>query len=116
MEEGGTRFNIDTTCNNFKYVYKLKNDNEDGGLSGYLHSCAPFMQRRATLTAYLRKVQRMASDADMLRISALAKVAEFRRLRYPVGLLYERPARTLVLLRGCVHGLTFEVFSRSKLW
>ena len=29
----------------------------------------------------------MASDADMLRISALAKIAEFRRLRYPVGLL-----------------------------
>ena len=58
------------------------------------------MQRRATLTAYLRKVQRMASDADMLRISALAKVAEFRRLRYQVGLLYERPARTLVLRAG----------------
>ena len=84
-----TRFKIDTTCNKFKY--KLKNDNEDGVIRvwryHHFHSCAPFMQRRATLTACLRKVQRMASDADMLRISALAKIAEFRRLRYPVGLL-----------------------------
>lgn len=34
VEEGGTRFNIDTTCNSFKYMYKLKNDNEDGGYQG----------------------------------------------------------------------------------
>ena len=47
----------------------------------------PFTQRRATLTACLRKVHKMASDVDILRVSAMAKIAEFRRLRYPVGLL-----------------------------
>ena len=84
-----TRFRIDERRNAFTYY--LKNDNEGGETRvwryHHFHSCAPFMQRRATLTACLRKVQQMASDADTLRVSALAKIAEFRRLRYPVGLL-----------------------------
>ena len=46
-----------------------------------------FIQKRATLTACLRKVNRMASDTANLYVSALDKVAEFRRLRYPLGLL-----------------------------
>ena len=71
--------------------YKLKNDNEGGVVKiwryMHFHANAPFVQKRATLTACLRKVHRMASDTDILRVSALDKVAEFRRLRYPLGLL-----------------------------
>ena len=51
------------------------------------HSNSPFMQKRATLAACLRKVHGMASDARMRYTSGLAKVAEFRRLRYPLYVL-----------------------------
>ena len=66
------------------FRYKLKNDNEGGEIKvwryHHFHSNAPFLQKRATLHA-------MASDEGMLRASALDKVAEFRRLGYPTGLL-----------------------------
>ena len=41
----------------------------------------------ATLTACLKKVQRMARDTRTLRASALAKIDEFKRLDYPQTLL-----------------------------
>ena len=71
--------------------HKLKNDNE-GGKSNvwrYQHwySNTSFMQKRATLTSCLRKVQLMASDPQRVREGALEKIAEFRRLRYPLSVL-----------------------------
>ena len=67
--------------------YKLKNDNEDGSnrIWRYQHWYAntPFLQKRATLTACLRKVQHQASNPAIMGSSALDKIAEFRRLRYP---------------------------------
>ena len=67
--------------------HKLKNDNEDGKQKvwRYQHWYAntPFQQKRATLTACLRKVQHQASDPAIMGSSALDKIAEFRRLRYP---------------------------------
>ena len=82
-----TRF----TIKNNKFQLKLKNDNEngDGKLWRYQHfySNSPFMQKRATLAACLRKVHNMASDPGMLFVSGLAKAEEFRRLRYPLNVL-----------------------------
>ena len=71
--------------------YKLKNDN-DGGTNKvwrYQHwySNSSFLQKRATLTACLRKVQHHASDPQCLVKGALGKMAEFRRLRYPLSVL-----------------------------
>ena len=50
---------------------------------------APFLQKRATLTACLRKVHEQASDPEMLRIGAIDKMAEFRKLRYPESVLFK---------------------------
>ena len=81
------RFHI--TGNGFRF--KLKNDNENGEMKlwRYQHfqSNSAFLQKRATLTACLRKVHQMASDTRMLYASALAKVEEFRRLQYPLYVL-----------------------------
>ena len=70
--------------------YKLKNDNEmENKIWRYQHylSYAPFLQKRATLTACLKKVQQHASDRDNLYASALNKIAEFRDLGYPLDVL-----------------------------
>ena len=73
--------------------HKLKNDNEGGQTKiwRYKHfdDGSPFMEKRATLTACLKKVQHMASDgmADVFATAALDKIAEFRRLRYPLSVL-----------------------------
>ena len=73
--------------------YRLKNDNEKGEekIWRYQHwySNVPFMQKRATLTACLRKVQQQASDPAAMGTSALEKIAEFRRLRYPDSVLWK---------------------------
>ena len=50
----------------------------------HFHSNAPFLQKRATLTACLKKVHAMASDAGMLKASALDKVAEFGSWRMEI--------------------------------
>ena len=83
-----TRYDVDTST--AAIGYKLKNDNErETSVWRYhhYHSYAPFMQKRATLTACLKKVQRMARDTRTLRASALAKIDEFKRLDYPQTLL-----------------------------
>ena len=71
--------------------HKLKNDNGGGEnkVWRYQHwfSNSPFLQKRATLTSCLRKVQQMASDSSNLYDGALEKIAEFRRLRYPDSVL-----------------------------
>ena len=80
----------------------LKNDNEDGDRKvwryQHLWSHAPFAQKRATLTATLRKVQAMASDADALRASGLNKIREFSQLQYPRAIL--KAACTYVAASG----------------
>ena len=45
------------------------------------------MQKRATLTACLQKIQRMSSDPTQVYLSERDKIAEFRRLRYPDSVL-----------------------------
>ena len=72
----------------------LKNDNEIGAsprVWRYHHfqSHAPYKQKRATLVACLQKVAKMASDRVALRQSATAKLAEFYRLGYPHGMLWD---------------------------
>ena len=82
-----TRFQIRDNS----FVFKLKNDNEGDEIKvwryQHFYSNSPFAQKRATLTACLRKVHAMASDSEVLYESALAKVAEFRRLCYPQSVL-----------------------------
>ena len=73
-------------------IDKLKNDNEYGiNIWRYQHfySNSTFRQKRATLIACLRKVHTYASDRAIFISSALAKIAEFRRLRYPIKLLFD---------------------------
>ena len=53
----------------------------------HFDSDTPFLQKRATLTACLRKVQHQSSDKAAMGYSALEKIAEFRRLRYPTSIL-----------------------------
>ena len=82
-----TRFHI-TTDNEIRFW--LKNDNEYGKkVWRYQHydSHAPFLQKRALLTACLKKVNAMASDRDTLYMSAMAKLREFHQLGYPYGML-----------------------------
>ena len=75
-----------------KIVFRLKNDNEiENRIWRYqhFHSSSPFMQKRGTLTACLRKVHNNASDVCQLRISAVAKLREFIRLGYPHSVLFK---------------------------
>ena len=70
----------------------LKNENLFGGPTKvwrYQHwaSCSPFAQKRATLSACLKKVHGMASDAAAVYTSGLQKLDEFRRLAYPRSVL-----------------------------
>ena len=70
----------------------LKNENPRNGptkIWRYHHfaSYCSFEQKRATAMACLKKVHRMASDAPALHDSALQKLEEFRRLRYPKSVL-----------------------------
>lgn len=70
----------------------LKNENPVGGpprVWRYQHwaSYCSFEQKRATLSACLKKVHSMASDADAVYVSALQKLDEFRRLAYPKSVL-----------------------------
>ena len=65
----------------------LKNENEQGvtNVWRYQHfaSHTPYIQKRALLTSTLQKVHCMASDVQALKLSALAKIGEFRKLYYP---------------------------------
>ena len=69
----------------------IKDDNARGErkIWRYQHwySDTPVTQKRAMLTACLRRVERLASDPAVLYDSAVAKVAEFRALRYPPSVL-----------------------------
>ena len=80
-----------------RFSHKLKNDNragEEPAVWRYadFRSHASYGQKRALLTMMMRKVHAAASDRGALIESALQKLKEFRRLRYPEG-----------LLRGCAN-------------
>ena len=81
-----------------KFRFWLKNDNTVNNphkIWRYQHfdSATPFEQKRAVVSAALRKVHSMASDPDALHDSAMQKLAEFARLGYPRGLLRQQCSR-----------------------
>ena len=68
---------------------RLKNINEiEHRVWRYHHyySQIDYKIKRSTLLASLRKVHHMASNAKQLKLSASAKLQEFARLRYPMGI------------------------------
>ena len=68
----------------------LKNENENGiniWRYNHFHSHGSYIQKRATLTACLRKVQFMASNRQALIQSAKNKINEFKNLGYPASTL-----------------------------
>ena len=67
----------------------LKSNPSKGGNWKYAHygSHSSKAQKRAVLVACLKKINLMASDKGILTYSALMKLEEFRKLRYPVHLL-----------------------------
>ena len=89
---GGTFLESSFQLTNGKFQYWLKNENRLGfepRVWRYQHynSYGPFMRKRATLMATLRKVHKMTNSRECLRSSAIQKLAEFHRLEYPLGLL-----------------------------
>ena len=71
--------------------YWLKNDNcgKHNKIWRYQHfgSHMPYIQKRAVLTACLKKVHEMACDKAALFQSAINKLQEFKRLSYPRHML-----------------------------
>ena len=81
-----TRFEVTENKINFW----LKNDNEEETKIwryNHFHSHTSFVQKRATLTACLKKTENMASNKEVFKLSALNKIREFQRLRYPNSIL-----------------------------
>ena len=71
-------------------THRLKNGNEDSlKIWRYHHyqSALDYGTKRGILASCLKKVEKMASNPSELRISALAKCAEFLALGYPIGIL-----------------------------
>ena len=94
LEDGAKGTFLETTFEwtGDRFRYWLKNDNrvgEEPKVWRYKdwRSHTPFAQKRALITQMMRKVHKMASDERALRQSAIQKLAEFRRLGYPLGLL-----------------------------
>ena len=89
LEEGGDGTFLETSfeVKENKIRYWLKNQNSGGEKKvwRYQHywSYATYGQKRATLMACLRKVQKMASDKQAMEQSAWDKITEFRDLQYP---------------------------------
>ena len=75
---------------NNKVEHWLKNDNENETKIwryNHFHSHGTFIQKRAILTACLRKVQKMASTRELLIHSGTSKIREFQKLAYPNSIL-----------------------------
>ena len=69
--------------------YRLKNKNEvDTAVWRYhhYHSAMSIKLKRSCLMATLRKVHKMASNNEQLKLSGLAKLREFEKLGYPAGI------------------------------
>ena len=69
----------------------------------HYHSHTPWTAKRSVLTATLKKVDKMASDDVCLLKSALWKLAEFAKLKYPIQ----------ALLRACT---LVAVTTRNTAW
>ena len=92
LEDGGDDTFLETTFETTEtnIRYRLKNVNEkETKVWRYqnYYSYATFKQKRALLTASLRKIQKMCSDSAMLYRAAVAKLTEFRKLQYPNRML-----------------------------
>ena len=94
LEDGkpGTFLETSFEYTNGRFEFQLKNDNKPGMEPAvwryqHFHSHGSFMQKRALLTSCMKKVHKMASSRDTLRESALQKLAEFKRLKYPQSML-----------------------------
>lgn len=92
LEDGTQNTFLENTfeIRNNRFRWWLKNDNQPNQAPTkwrYQHfaSHAPFLQKRSILQSCLRKVAKMACDREALTESALAKIAEFRRLQYPLN-------------------------------
>ena len=55
----------------------------------HYHSYTPWAVKRSVLTTTLKKVDKMASDGESLLKSALWKLVEFAKLKYPVQAHFE---------------------------
>ena len=89
LEEGGQGTFLETSFeikeNAVRFWLKNQNSGGEKQVWRYQHyeSYASYQQKRATLMACLRKVQKMASDRQALERSAWDKIVEFRELGYP---------------------------------
>ena len=75
-----------------RFRHWLKNDNtteRPHTIWRYQHfaSATSFQQKRAVIMACTQKIQRMASDKKAIYDSAVQKLAEFARLKYPISVL-----------------------------
>ena len=91
--EDGKRGTFLETCFDIKnndVKYWLKNENEEEmkiWRYKHFHSHGSYVQKRAIVSACLRKTEKMASDTHMHINSALIKINEFIRLHYPITTL-----------------------------
>ena len=88
LEEGDPNTFLESTFSieNNAIRFKIKNANESERKVWRYHeydSYCHYKQKRATLMACLKKVQRLASDNEMLKTSAIAKLQEFKDRGYP---------------------------------
>ena len=69
--------------------FRLKNVNKDGAKQVWRYhaydSYTPITQKRSTLVAVLKKVDKMASSDGERMESAVDKLREFQKLGYPLG-------------------------------
>ena len=84
--------------NRLSHVRRLKNNNtiqQPAAVWRYQHfdSGASFNQKRAVMSAALKKVHHMSGDGEAMQHSAIQKLAEFARLGYPRGLLRQQCSR-----------------------
>ena len=111
LEEGNddTFLENEFTISDAGIQYWLKNTNtEQCKIWRYQHinSYTPYKQKRSTLIATLKKVDRMASDATMRYYSAHDKLHEFTQLGYPDAMLKYACQR---IGRETGHAIWFQV-------
>ena len=92
LEDGkaGTFLETSFHIRNNTVEHWLKNDNDKETKIwryNHFHSHGTFVQKRAILTACLRKVQKMASNRELLISSGRTKLREFQNLAYPNPIL-----------------------------
>ena len=77
---------------NNQVVHRLKNDNKDAfkpKIWRYQHfnSYAPYVRKRAVITAAFKKVQMHASDRQQCIMSGIEKAREFMAAGYPASVI-----------------------------